>query len=82
MRNVLNDISQFARNLSVKRTQEGRAIAKTKEGYREGRPQKYTGEQLRHAMNLLKDHSYTQVANMTGISKSTLIREKKKIRME
>ena len=32
---------------------------------------------LRHAMDLLKNHSYTQVASMTGISKSTLIREKK-----
>ena len=82
MRNVLLAFSQFEREMIVERTQEGRAIAKTKEGYREGRPQKYTGEQLRHAMNLLKDHSYTQVANMTGISKSTLIREKKKIRME
>ena len=78
MRNVLLAFSQFERDMIVERTQEGRAIAKTKEGYREGRPQKYTGEQLRHAMNLLKDHSYTQVSNMTGISKSTLIREKKR----
>ena len=82
MRNVLLAFSQFERDMIVERTQEGRAIAKTKEGYREGRPQKYTGEQLRHAMNLLKDHSYTQVANMTGISKSTHKKKKKKIRME
>ena len=78
MRNILLAFSQFERDMIVERTQEGRAIARTKEGYREGRPQKYTGEQLRHAMDLLKDHSYTQVANMTGISKSTLIREKKR----
>ena len=78
MRNILLAFSQFERDMIVERTQEGRAIARTKEGYREGRPQKYTGEQLRHAMDLLKDHSYTQVSNMTGISKSTLIREKKR----
>ena len=78
MRNILLSFAQFERDMIVQRTQEGRAIARTKEGYQEGRPKKYTGTQLRHAMELLKDHSYTQVAQMTGISKSTLIREKKK----
>ena len=78
MRNILLSFAQFERDMIVQRTQEGRAVARTKEGYREGRPKKYTGAQLRHAMELLKDHSYTQVARMTGISKSTLIREKKK----
>ena len=78
MRNILLAFSQFERDMIVERTQEGRAIARTKEGYREGRPQKYTGEQLRHALDLLNTHSYTQVEKMTGISKSTLIREKKK----
>ena len=77
MRNILLSFAQFERDMIVQRTQEGRAIARTKEGYQEGRPKKYSGAQLRHAMELLKDHSYTQVARMTGISKSTLIREKK-----
>ena len=79
MRNILLAFSQFERDMIVERTQEGRAIARTKEGYREGRPQKYTGEQLRHAMELLNNYSYTQVEKMTGISKSTLIRAKKSI---
>ena len=78
MRNILLSFAQFERDMIVQRTQEGRAIARAKEGYREGRPKKYTGPQLRHAMDLLKDHSYTQVSSMTGISKSTLIREKKR----
>ena len=77
MRNIRLSFAQFERDMIVQRTQEGREVARTKEGYREGRPKKYTGAQLRHAMELLKDHSYTQVARMTGISKSTLIREKK-----
>jgi len=29
-------------------------------------------------MELLENHSYTQVVKLTGISKSTLIREKKR----
>lgn len=78
LRNILLSFAQFERDMIVQRTQEGRAIARMKEGYREGRPKKYTETQLRHAMELLKDHSYTQVAKLTGISKSTLIREKRK----
>ena len=77
IRNILLSFAQFERDMIVQRTQEGKAVARTKEGYREGRPKKYTGAQLRHAMKLLKDHSYTQVATMTGISKSTLLREKR-----
>ncbi|RHT85825.1 helix-turn-helix domain-containing protein [Butyricicoccus sp. AM27-36] len=36
--------------------------------------------QLDHAMALLEDHSYAQVIKLTGISKSTLIRERKRWR--
>ena len=79
MRNILLAFSQFERDMIVERTQEGRAIARTKEGYREGRPKKYTRAQLDHAMDLLKEYSYTQVERITGISKSTLIRAKKNI---
>ena len=46
--------------------------------FREGRPPKFDTEQLDHAMTLLEDHSYTQVVKLTGLSKSTLIREKKR----
>lgn len=61
------------------RTQEGKAIAKAiNPDYREGRPPKYDQDQLDHAMRLLEDHSYTQVVKLTGISRSTLVREKKK----
>ena len=37
----------------IERTQEGKALAKTKSGFKEGRPNKYTQEQLNHAMELL-----------------------------
>ena len=36
MRNLLLAFSQFERDMIVERTQEGREIAKTKDGYREG----------------------------------------------
>lgn len=39
------------------------------------RPKKFTKVQLDHAMDLLENNSYNRVAEITGISKSTLIRE-------
>lgn len=75
---VMMAFAQFERDMIVERTQEGKAIAKQKEGYREGRPKRYTKKQLDHALSMLDTHSYNQVAELTGISKSTLIREVKK----
>ena len=49
------------RDMIIKRTQKGKAIAKTKIGFKEGRPQEFTQEQLGHAVRLLKTHSYRQV---------------------
>lgn len=73
MFNILLSFAQFERDMIWERTQEGKAVS----GNYGGRKKKYTREQLNHAMNLLNDHSFNQVARMTGISKSTLIREKK-----
>lgn len=67
-------VAEMERNTIVERTQKGREVARTKEGYIDGRPKKYTDVQMKHAISLLEDNSYTQVAKMTGISKSTLIR--------
>ena len=70
--------AEFERDMIVQRTQEGKAIARTKDGFKEGRPAKYTEAQLNHAMELLKEYSYSQVEVMTTISKSTLTREARK----
>lgn len=67
--------AEFERAMIVERTQSGKAIAKTKHGFKEGRPKSYTKVQLDHAMGLLHDNSYNKVSEITGISKSTLIRE-------
>ncbi|MGH0681363.1 recombinase family protein [Bacillus mycoides] len=71
-------VAEMERNLIVERTQEGKAIAKQREDFREGRPNKYSKKQIDHALGLLESHSYKEVENMTGISKSTLIRAKRK----
>ena len=79
IRSVLLAFAEFERDMIVERTQEGKAIAKQKSGFKEGRPKKYGKAQIQHALELLKDHSYKQVEEMTGISKSTLIRAKKEV---
>lgn len=78
MQNVLLSFAQFERDMIVQRTQEGKAIARQNPNYREGRPKKYRRAQMDHAMELLKDHSYRQVEEITGISRATLAREHKK----
>ena len=78
MLTILSGFAEFERDMIVERLAEGKAIARQREGFREGRPKKFSREQLDHALTLLESHSYTQVENMTGISKSTLIRHKRK----
>jgi len=77
IRNIFFAFAEFEKDMILERCADGKAVAKTKPGYREGRPREYTDEQLRHALSLLKDHSYTEVEKMTKISKSTLIRAKR-----
>lgn len=71
-------VAEMERNLIVERTQEGKAIARQNKDFREGRPKKYTRQQVEHALELLNEHSYPQVERLTGISKSTLLRAKRK----
>lgn len=77
IRNIFLSFAQFERDMIVERTQEGKTIAKLKEDYREGRPKVYSKKQIKHALGLLETNSYKQVEQLTGISKSTLIRAKK-----
>jgi len=78
IRTVMLAFAQFERDMIVERTQEGKAIARQKDGFAEGRPPKYGEAQLAHALELLETHSYGEVVKMTGISKSTLVRERRK----
>lgn len=76
---IMSSFAEFERDLIVERTQEGKARAKKSKDFREGRPPKYSKKQIEHALELLnRGKSYKQVEDVTGISKSTLIRAKKK----
>ena len=84
IRTIFLGFAEFERDMIVERTQEGKQIArenarKRGEVFREGRPNKYTAKQMNHAMDLLETYSYNQVAEMTGVSKSTLIRQHRRI---
>ena len=70
-------VAELERNMIVERTQTGKEIARLREDYKEGRPKKYTDNDLKNAVLLLSTHSYREVIQMTGISKSSLVRAKK-----
>lgn len=76
---VMLAFAEFERDMIVERTQEGKAIAKQRDDFREGRPNKFSKKQIEHALKLLETCSYKQVEDVTGISKSTLIRAKKRL---
>ena len=79
---MLLAFAEFERDMIVERTQNGKAIAKANGKRVDGRPKKYKPEQMEHAMGLLASgNSYTAVEKMTGISKSTLIREARERRV-
>ena len=78
---MLLAFAEFERDMIVERTQTGKDIARAKGIRVDGRPKKFSIEQMRHAMQLLAEgNSYIEVSKLTGISKSTLIREKLAIR--
>ncbi len=79
---IMLAFAEFERDMIVDRTTEGKAVARANaeaqgKKFYEGRPQKFSREQIDHALQLLENHSYSEVSRMTGISKSTLIRNRK-----
>lgn len=78
---ILLAFAQFERNMILERTAEGRAAARKQPGYREGRP-RIPKKKIDLALGLLASHSYSQVVEMTGISKATLHRYAAKQKIE
>ena len=74
IRNIMLCFSEFEHDMIIQRTQEGKAIARQKPDFRDGRPKKFSKAQINHALDLLTSYSYKQVEAMTGISVSTLVR--------
>ncbi len=73
---VMLAFAEYERDMIIERTQMGREIARKNGVKVDGRPKKFTPKQLDHAMELLEGHSFNQVVEMTGISRSTLIRQR------
>ncbi len=74
---ILKAVADFDKAMMIERTQIGKSIAKSKEGFKEGRPKKFSQQKITEALELLKTCSYKEVEEQTGISKSTLVRAKR-----
>ena len=70
-------VAELERNMIIERTQTGKELARQNPDFKDGRPKKYSDDELIEAVLLLDEFSYSQVVNLTGISKSTLIRAKR-----
>lgn len=78
IRNIFFSFAEFERDMIVERTLEGKQIKMEKDvDATLGRPKKFKKAQRETALKLLEKHSYNEVAEMTGISRRTLIRYKK-----
>lgn len=75
MLHILLAFAEFERDMIVERTQAGKAIARTKAGFREGRPP-IDKARKDAAVDMVVNggKSYKEAAAAVGISKSTLIR--------
>ncbi len=71
-------VAELERNMIMERMQAGKAIARTKNGFREGRPP-IPEEKKQHAIELIRSgHTYKETAMLTGISTATIIRAVRK----
>ena len=77
--NIMLSFSEYEKDMINCRCQNGRQYHREHTvGYREGRPKKFRREQINLALSLVEEgKSYRVVEEMTGISKTTIYREKK-----
>ena len=74
---VMLAFAEYERGMIVERTQTAKQLLRQNPNFIDGRPRKYSDAQLAFALGLLEDgKSYGQVRELTGISKSTLVRAK------
>ena len=75
---VMLAFAEYERGTIVERTQTGKSVARLDPNFKDGRPKKFSPEQIQLALSLLEQgKTYRQITTMTGISKSTLIRARK-----
>lgn len=68
-------VAELERNMILERTQAGKEVARTKAG----RPP-LPKEKINLALDLLTNHSYKEVETMTGISRATLGRYRRRVK--
>lgn len=72
---VMLAFAEYERGMIIERTQTGKMAARQNPNFKDGRPPKYTQEQLQLGLMLLEQgKTYKQAKELTGISKSTLSR--------
>ena len=82
MLNILLAFAEFERDMIIERTQTGREKARTKAGYKEGRP-RISSKKVEHAVQLIvAGHTYREAVEITGVSKSTIIRAVRQYRLQ
>ena len=79
---VMLAVAELERETIISRMAAGKELAKKNNpNYREGRPRKYSDEQLKMAVELLyQGFSYKTVMRLTGIGRTTLVTAKQKRR--
>ena len=72
---ILLAFAEYERDLIIERTQAGKEIARSKDGFRDGRPP-IDQKRKDFAVDLIinQHKTYREVVELTGLSKSTLIR--------
>ena len=75
---VMLAFAEYERGMIVERTQSAKIALRQNPDFKDGRPKKFSAQQISLALDLLKSgKSYGQVSKMSGISQSTLIRARK-----
>lgn len=83
MYQMLLAFAEFERAMIIERTQAGKEVAKSKPGFREGRPPKYNSKQYEMVDLLRKEgKSYNEICDMLGMSKGAVYRHLKKKELE
>ena len=75
IRNIFFSFAEFERDMIYERTQEGKALARQRGDFKEGRPRKFNPAKFDEALNYIESgNSYKKASEVFGISKTTLIR--------
>lgn len=77
LRILLSAVADFDNGLPAVKARAGKAEARKRDGFREGRPP-IDRKKIDAAMELLATHSYSETVKLTGISASTLARERRR----